>query len=207
MKTECPNCGSRYDVEAKCLGQRLTCPDCGNEFEAKNAHLFPCPDCFVLISKRARVCPHCGAELSAAPDAAAPAGAQPQEEDIADEKEIMVCHPSAFYYLGGIIFGIVTIPLLIGILLLAYIWINIHYTIYTVTSLRIIARRGWIAKSQDEIWIKDIRGVNLAQSIWQRIIDVGNIFIGTAATAGTEICMTAIDNPQKAIDAINSLRQ
>ena len=51
-----------------------------------------------------------------------------------------------------------------------------------------------------------MRGANLVQGIWQRLIGVGNISVGTAATAGTEICMAGIRNPQKVVDTINSLR-
>lgn len=127
-------------------------------------------------------------------------------EDLSEEKEIMVCHPSAMNYLGGILLGLLTCMVLIGFLILLYIWIDIHFTSYRITTQRIIVRQGWIAKYQNEIWIKDMRGANLTQGIWQRIIGVGNISIGTAATAGAEICMKGIANPQKVVDQINKLR-
>ena len=42
------------------------------------------------------------------------------------EREILVCHPSAMNYLGGIILGIVTLPLVIGIFVLLHINIYIR---------------------------------------------------------------------------------
>ena len=54
--------------------------------------------------------------------------------------------------------------------------------------------------------ILTMRGVNLVQSVWQRIIGVGTIAIGTAATAGAEINMTGIARPQQVVDRINALR-
>ena len=118
----------------------------------------------------------------------------------------MVCHPGAMNYLWAIILGIITLPFIIGILILLYVWIEIHYTTYRITTARLIVRRGWIGKLQNEIWIKDMRAVNLVQGVWQRLIGVGNILIGSAATAGTEISMIGISNPQKVVDTINSLR-
>ena len=202
MIINCPSCGAGYECDHQYIGKKLACSSCNKEFEVKNTNLVPCPDCFVPISKRAATCPHCGACLR---DISAKDIVQ-SGNSLASEKDILFCHPSAMNYLWAIVFGVLTIPALFGILILLYIWIEIHYTSYKITNQRVIVNRGWIGKVQNEIWIKDMRGAVLAQGIWQRIIGVGNISIGTAATAGTEICMVGIGNPQKVVDTINSLR-
>ena len=204
MKAECPLCQAELEIDTECIGQKINCPSCNKDFEVKNPNLMPCPDCFGMISKRAVTCPHCGAPINGYPSGIA--NNTSSKTSTSEEKEILVCHPSAMTYLWDIILGIVTIPVVIGIIILLYIWIEIHYTSYRITNLRIIVRRGLIAKFQNEIWIKDMRGANLVQGIWQRFIGVGNISVGTAATAGTEICMAGIRNPQKIVDIINSLR-
>lgn len=51
-----------------------------------------------------------------------------------------------------------------------------------------------------------MRAVNLHQGMWQRVIGAGNIAIGTAATAGTEISIVGIADPQMIVDKINFLR-
>jgi len=207
MQADCPHCGGHYDVDPIYLGHRVQCPDCENKFEFVNPNLAPCPDCLATISKRAQVCPHCGAVFGRQSLSADRTNMAVTRDDISAEKEIMVIHASAMNYLWGIVLGVITIPLfLIGVLILLYVWVNIRYTTYTITSLRIIVRRGWIGKVQNEIWIKDMRGANLIQGVWQRMIGVGNISIGTAATAETEICMIGIAKPQVVIDKINSLR-
>ena len=120
---------------------------------------------------------------------------------------MQTCHPAALNYLADIIVGIILIPVfLIGVFILVSVWIKICRTSYTITNRRIIITSGWLSKEQHEIWIKDMRGANLSQSIWQRILGTGNISIGTAATAGAEICMNGIANPQEVVDTINSLR-
>ena len=204
MKVECPVCQAKYEIDAEYIGRKINCPSCNKDFEVKNPNLMPCPDCFCMISKRAVMGPRCGAPVNGYPfDTANKTSSAP---NTSEEKEILVCHPSAMNYLWGIIFGILTLPVVIGIFILLFVWIEIHYTSYRITNLRIIVRRGLIAKFQNEIWIKDMRGANLVQGIWQRLIGVGNISVGTAATAGTEICMAGIRNPQKVVDTINSLR-
>ena len=205
MKVKCPNCNGICNVENKYAGQKIQCLKCENFFEAVNPNLFSCPDCFELISKRASMCPHCGAALREN-NSCPPQNFSGNQANISEEEEIDVFHPSAMNYLWGIVLGIITLPVVIGIFILLYIYIDIHYTKYELTSHRIIIRRGLIAKFQNEIWIKDMRAVNLNQGIWQRIIGVGNIYIGTAATAGTEICINGIGNPQKIVDQINALR-
>ena len=205
MKVKCPNCNVICNIDNQYANQQIQCPNCENFFEAVNPNLFSCPDCFELISKRASMCPHCGAALRVN-ISHEQQNLSNVKSDISTEENIEIFHPSAMNYLWGIILGIITLPIVIGLFILLYIYIDIHYTKYELTSHRIIICRGLIAKFQNEIWIKDMRAVNLNQGIWQRIIGVGNISIGTAATAGTEICITGISNPQKIIDKINALR-
>ena len=197
MKTACSHCGSEYDVDPQNIGREVPCSTCGRIFEVVNANLTPCPDCFSPISKRAAVCPKCGAVLSA----------RRNGEDVPEETRCAVYHPSAVNYLGEIILGIITLPIVIGLFILLVTIIVIKCTSYELTTRRIIVRKRLISKHQDEIWIKDMRAVNLQQSFGQRIFGIGDIEIGTAASAGTEIRMAGIANPSKVVQEINSLRK
>lgn len=205
MNVECPHCGKQYPVDHQFIGQKVKCPDCGNVFEVVNRNLFPCPDCFAPISRRAAVCPKCGAPLAPGASNANTAGSIPY--DLSTERKIKTYHPSAMNYFWGILFGIVTLPVLIGLFVLFAIIIEMNCTSYELTTHRIIVRKGWIAKMQNEIWIKDMRAVNLIQGIWQRMVGIGNIAIGTAASAGTEIHIVGIANPEEVVSQINNLRK
>lgn len=198
---ECPECGKTCKAKPSEIGKMRTCPDCESEFEIRNPNLIPCPDCFEPVSRRASACPHCGAPLSGGSRSGGP-----DDDAFRNEREISVCHPSLKYYLGTFILGIVTLPVLIGVYLLARVWIETHLTSYRITNLRIVVKRGWISKTQREIWIKDMRGANLIQNAWQRIIGIGDVSIGTAATAETEICLAGVNHPQEIVDQINALR-
>lgn len=209
METVCPHCSRKFDVDHKYISSQIQCPFCGNDFYVANNNLAPCPDCFSLISKRAVTCPKCGAPLKEQEKISSTYSRENLHQNgISQEQEIEVFHPSPMNYLWTIIWGIITIPVfLIGVLILLWVIIEIKCTSYTLTSHRIIVHKGWIAKSQNEIWIKDIRGVNLVQSIWQRIIGIGNIAIGTAATAEAEISIIGVASPDDVIAEINSLRK
>ena len=204
MIIECPHCRRQFEVDHQLSGQRINCPNCQNEFEAVNNRLFPCPDCCSLISKRAAVCPKCGAPLSNGANNANTG--ENRWNDLSSETGIKIYHPSPMNYFWSIILGIILLPVVVGLFILLFILIEIKCTSYELTSHRIIIRRGWIAKMQNEIWIKDMRAVNLVQSIWQRIIGVGDIAIGTAASAGTEINIVGIANPTEVVSQINNLR-
>lgn len=225
MKTQCPHCREIYDVESDAIGKQATCPGCGKEFLVVNYNLAPCPDCGALISKRVTVCPKCGAPLRNAETAPfANSNSSASMVDISDEKELAVYSPSVMGFLLVIIF--ITIPLfcfgaflslisvtvgiismLLGLVLFIFLVFSLRCTHYKITTHRIIVICDWfIAKSQREIWIKDMRGASMSQGIWQRIVGVGNIAIGTAATAGTEISMISIKNPEDVVKQINSLR-
>ncbi len=200
MNVACPHCGQIHELGPETIGQIVLCNACGNQFTVANPNLAPCPDCFAFISKHAEVCPHCGAPVAGKSGSVALA-------DTAGEEEVFTGHPDTMYFCLNIIIGVLLIPVVVGIFILAKTLIDIHCTIYTVTTKRVVVKTGWLNKSQVEIWIKDMRGVNLQQDIWQRIIGTGSVAIGTAATAGTEIQMNGLRNAQELVDKINSLRR
>lgn len=200
MNITCPCCRKEEYIDPVFTGQQKKCSVCGKDFEIINPKLAPCPDCFSLISKRALTCPKCGAPLDPEFQTVSP------KDDLQQEKKLEVYHPAVMNYFWWILLGIITVPILIGIFILLYIYIERESTSYELTTHRVIVRRGWIAKIQNEIWIKDMRGVNLEQGFWQRILRIGNIAIGTAASADTEIRITGISNPANVVTRINSLR-
>ena len=194
MDIKCKNCGKVHNLEdsKSVIGTEFTCSVCNSVFNVENPNLVPCQDCFELISKRAQTCPHCGCVFN--------------RVQMTKEELITVCHPSLKYYFWRILLGIVTIPLIVGVFYLLWIWLKNKFTSYEITNLRIIVRTGFIEKIQNEIWIKDMRGVNLVQSFWERLFRIGNIQIGTAANESNEIYMIGIPRPQQVVDMINNLR-
>lgn len=198
MKTKCPECKQKYELDKEYLGRQVTCLYCSNIFTVSNIALTECPDCFGSISRRAETCPHCGACLK---------NSGIDSTNDTEEEIKAVLHQSFKYYLPDIILGIVLIPvLLIGIPIIIFAIIRYKCTVCTITNHKIIVRSGWINKKENSVWIKDIRGINLTQSFFERLLGLGSIDVGTAATAGSEIKITAIKEAENVIALINAMR-
>jgi len=144
------------------------------------------------------------------------------------ERVVLVTHPSKINYLGHFVFGPLfvlpafavpfvvpigvtgLIPLaaifLIGAALLGRALVGVFSTVYVVTDRRVVAKQGLIAQSVSEVRVDDIRGVNFSRSIWQAIVGVGNVCIGTAATEGAEIVIRGVPKAKDMVQTINALR-
>ena len=204
MIIECPHCKARYDAKPEHVGIKMVCSTCNTEFEVKNPNLIQCPDCFQTISKHAVACPFCGAPIQDSTKTCGDQNDLPTEE--AEEEVIMILHPSRKKYLGAIIIGIITIPLIIGIILLLVIEVTCKIWEYRITNKRVIVKGGVLTRSQSEVWIKDIRGIHVRQDAGQQFVGIGNVLVGTAATGEVEVCLADISKPQAVADTINSLR-
>ncbi len=99
---------------------------------------------------------------------------------------------------GGVLFGL----LLVGI---AYL--NVYATSYTVTSERVVQRKGLLSRRVSEVEISDIRNVQVNQGIIQRMFGIGNVGISTAGQSGVEIVFAGIRRPQPVADMIREQRK
>jgi hypothetical protein len=94
-------------------------------------------------------------------------------------------------YLGWGLFAL-------AIVLLSKCWLSILGAgKYTVTTTRISERTGLISNHTNEIRVADIRGLNVRQTAWQRILGLGTLEIGSAASGGEEIHFRGIKSPSR----------
>jgi uncharacterized membrane protein YdbT with pleckstrin-like domain len=80
-------------------------------------------------------------------------------------------------------------------------------TEYRIDNHRITKRSGILSIKRTEVWIDDIRGISFSQSIFSRLLGIGNIEIGTAATAGIEMKLESVLHPQDIVDTLNRIRK
>ena len=83
--------------------------------------------------------------------------------------------------------------------------VRMQYT-FTITSQRIIARKGIIAKSTGELDIKDIRSINVKQSIMQRLFKIGSLEFTTASGPAKEVSLIHIPKVEELKEKIRSLK-
>ena len=176
---KCPTCSTELEADSGLLGSSVTCPKCNSVFVAQSAPAAPV--------------------LQARGSAEAPASGSPMDT----EETLFEGGPDRKYFVLGAILAIIfTCGLLVPIVYLVFK--SMHYT---VTTNRIIVQQGVLNKKRTEIWIKDMRSVDLTRNILDQIVGCGTIQIGTAASAGKEIKMFGLSNAQELVDKINSLRR
>lgn len=124
-----------------------------------------------------------------------------------DEKAIYTCHPAMFRN-RPILFVIVAFLCLLGVgipILLVW-WLTCLCTTLTITTHRSTLRHGILSKATTDVWHRDVRNVQLAQSLLQRLFGVGEIGISSAGQGGIEIQVVGIPNPGYVKQCIDSCR-
>jgi membrane protein YdbS with pleckstrin-like domain len=101
-------------------------------------------------------------------------------------------------------FPLALMPAGAGAIALVAVAIQIKATRYRLTSERLFARRGLIARDVQEEELYRIQDVAFRQSLWQRIFDVGDVqVVGSDATTPT-IHLCGIRYPESVKETIRS---
>ena len=76
--------------------------------------------------------------------------------------------------------------------------INIYDAKYIIDERGVEAQIGLVSLSlrQPRLRWEDIRGVEPNQTIWERLLGIGSVLVGSAMTQDVEIVMTGVANPR-----------
>src|SRR5690625_6913273 len=97
---------------------------------------------------------------------------------------------------GGIIFNVRPwVWLLASLVVLAWVVFRRYCWKFTVNSTRVSRHYGLISRNQQSIRIKDLRGIELDQSLFQRLFGTGNLSFYTAGSATAEVTFLGIKDP------------
>lgn len=66
---------------------------------------------------------------------------------------------------------------------------------YTIDSETIESREGLIARKVKSIRVQDLRNINVNQSLWQRIVGVGDVEFSSAGGSGIEVVFRGVNRP------------
>jgi uncharacterized membrane protein YdbT with pleckstrin-like domain len=77
--------------------------------------------------------------------------------------------------------------------------------LYTITNARVIARVGLIANNSKEMELRHIRGMNVRQNVWERLLGIGTVELISVADAGAEVVLKGITDPTSLKENIRSI--
>ena len=152
--------------------------------------LIKCPECAGQVSTEAAACPSCGY----------PIAAKNQPQSVHNDALLLEVRPSWWNYFWHLAFAWLIVPAVIA-------WRRRRAEVVHVYGDRVTIQRGVFTRSSRALFIRDIRSIDVDQSLWGRILGVGNLTISTAATVDADEELHGVPNPQAIRDLIIARRQ
>jgi membrane protein YdbS with pleckstrin-like domain len=172
-----------------------------------------CSQCGNDTNPDAAFCPRCGARIYAPKPAAV------------HEYALAAFRPSLWHYTQGFAAGGIFIAIggavlyrnhdqwragfglvVLGMLALAATIIRARQVSWSLTSDRLIERRGLLATRKREMELADIRSVEVSRRLIQRILGLGDVAIASAASTDYAIQLNDISDPDSAAETIRKAR-
>jgi uncharacterized membrane protein YdbT with pleckstrin-like domain len=158
--------------------------------------LITCPECSGKVSTQAATCPHCGAPVPSSAVPAAPAGAAPAPAADANA----VIWEGSPHYTGTMVWAWICIVAVVlspvGLVLMLIAHFRTKATRYTLTALRLALRRGLMSTAIDDISLFRIKDIELRQSFWQRLGNIGTILVTSSDTVEPLAELHAVKDPE-----------
>lgn len=112
----------------------------------------------------------------------------------------MEVRPSWWAYFWHLVFAWLLVPLLIA-------WFRRKSEMLRIYEDRVSVERGLFTKSYTEFFIRDIRSIDFDQSVWGRMVGIGNLTISTAATVEADETLKGLHDPKGIRDLLIAQRQ
>ena len=195
MKVTCSNCKATLECDSSLSGQLITCPECQTEIKATPQ---------VVVVKEA------------------PPHQSPSMPDDTPETFVSEGRPSILGYSPAIIIGVLIIaftlpalnqdvpelflPIIVGFAFLLYAFYKKFSIYYHLTTKNLSLFVGFIAKSETQVRVRDIRAIFVKRNLLDVLLGTGTLVVGTSATSGPEITIPHIYKVSYIKDVLNELR-
>jgi uncharacterized membrane protein YdbT with pleckstrin-like domain len=128
------------------------------------------------------------------------------------EQVIFEGHPSWRAILGFYLKGI-AVAFVIGVIVkllssngsavAAVVVIKRVATTYTITNRRLNIKRGIISREIQETRLERVQNVNYRQSVYQRLMQIGDVDFDTAATDDYNFVFVGVANPAEVVHSVD----
>ena len=81
-----------------------------------------------------------------------------------------------------------------------------RYTSWSLTSDRLIERRGLLASHRREMELADVRSIEVNRSFPQRLLGIGNVMIASAASTDFMIRLWDVPDPERVAEILRQAR-
>lgn len=101
----------------------------------------------------------------------------------------------------GVGLAIVTFAVIAAIVILAG-FIKRVATVYTITDRRLNIKRGIIARKVQETRLQRVQNVNFSQSVYERMMQIGNVDFDTAGTDDSNFVFEGVAEPGEVVQQV-----
>jgi uncharacterized membrane protein YdbT with pleckstrin-like domain len=172
-----------------------------------------CPQCGCEAVQGATFCSRCGTRLFS------PRPAAPREYALVRifpswwhfTREILlavalVCGGLYVLFAAPIDFRIGIGVIAAAVLTIASATLRRRNTSWSLTSDRLIERRGLVASHRREMELADVRSIEVDRSFAQRLLGIGNVMIASAASADFMIKLWDVPDPERVAEMLRQAR-
>jgi len=93
-----------------------------------------------------------------------------------------------------------------AILIITAAALHRRHTTWSLTSDRLIERRGLLASHRREMELADVRSIEVSRSLSQRLFGIGNVMIASAASADFMIKLQDVPDPERVAEILRQAR-
>jgi membrane protein YdbS with pleckstrin-like domain len=122
------------------------------------------------------------------------------------ERVVWTGNPSHWLYAAEWTLAILLLPILVGLIIIPYIYLDRARRLYRVTTTKVAIEYGIWIKSSNEIRISDIRSINITRRGLAGLAGVGNLEFSSAATDRAEVVFAAITEPEIVRQIVSKLQ-
>jgi len=76
-------------------------------------------------------------------------------------------------------------------------------TTYTITNRRLNIKRGLISREVQETRLERVQNVNYNQSLYQRVMQIGDVDFDTAGTGDYDFTFTGVADPEEVVQRVD----